>query len=390
MGTQRHRGLSLRSRPCRAFAGAETLEDRVVPSLTTSTALANTSKLGAQTQAVTATSGNGSSVVVWTEAKGTKDSDIKAQPFDANGRKVSGEIVVATSRSPQHHSAVAMDAGGNFTVVWTHDYSTEDSDIHGADVSVPTVRATAVSSPSPRRCGASPMPASAWPPTATSWSPTRCNCQDDSDVKAVQYRASGGVVRKIDVAATSRLEERGRVAVNTEGQFSVSYQSQGNVFVSRISTTGVRTRASAAWSSPVERNASLGMDRWGNVTVAWQEYGRDSNIYAHLIGNGGTLGRVFTVMATASVETNPAVAVDAGSGKSMMAYHGTYGTTTRILVTEFTERQAYVRTSTMGLSLANAAASVGGSWRRFVVAAQATRGNGDDVDGGIFAVFGTL
>ena len=62
-------------------------------------------------------SSNGSSVVVWTEAKSSTDTDVKAQRYDALGHKVGGEVVVATGRNPQHNPSVAMDGSGGFVVV---------------------------------------------------------------------------------------------------------------------------------------------------------------------------------------------------------------------------------------------------------------------------------
>src|SRR5207248_3757344 len=106
--------------------------DRLAPSITTTPTLVNTNKVGAQTQAATAVSSNGSSVVVWTEAKSSTDSDVKAQRYDALGHKVGGEIVVATGRNPQHNLSVAMDGSGSFVVVWVHNYSAADGDVHGA------------------------------------------------------------------------------------------------------------------------------------------------------------------------------------------------------------------------------------------------------------------
>src|SRR5205823_3885198 len=102
------------------------------PSVTTGEMLVNTSKIGGQIQAASATSSNGSSVVVWTEIKGASDRDIKAQRFDAAGKKAGSEILVAGGRNPQHNASVAMDNAGNFVIVWTHDYSTMDQDVHGA------------------------------------------------------------------------------------------------------------------------------------------------------------------------------------------------------------------------------------------------------------------
>src|SRR4051794_25426168 len=109
----------------------EALEDRILLSLSGVEALVNTTKPGVQHQAESATSSNGSSVVVWTEVKTAKDNDIKAQRLDASGRKVGKEIVVATGRAAQHNPSVALDARGNFVVVWTQEWSPTDHDVHG-------------------------------------------------------------------------------------------------------------------------------------------------------------------------------------------------------------------------------------------------------------------
>jgi hypothetical protein len=95
--------------------------------------LVNSLHRGIQDQPVSATSNSGASVVVWTDYSDAIDrGDIKAQRLDASGHKVSGEILVAGGRNPQHDPAVAMDARGNFAVVWTHDFSPTDKDLHAA------------------------------------------------------------------------------------------------------------------------------------------------------------------------------------------------------------------------------------------------------------------
>src|SRR5437588_12935132 len=85
----------------------ESLEDRLVPSITSASSLVNSTRGATASQSATATSSNGNSVVVWTETQGNNNGDIMAQRYDALGHKVGGEMLVAGSRNPQHNAAVA-------------------------------------------------------------------------------------------------------------------------------------------------------------------------------------------------------------------------------------------------------------------------------------------
>lgn len=378
-------------RPARRLQ-CESLEDRLVPSITTGLIAVNTTKVGVQSQSASATASNGSSVVVWTEVKNSRDTDIKAQRFDPAGNKVGGEMVIAAGRTPQHHPAVALDGSGSFVVVWVHNYSASDGDIHGA-----LFRADGV------RLG------SEFVVTETmknEFDPSVARAANgdfvisytlqfgarDFDIKAIQFRANRSIARRIDVATSVYAEEKSRVAVAADGRFAVAYQSRGNVLVSRYSAQGLRHGLhSVATTARTESNPSLGMDNAGNLVVAWQEQkGTDWNILARLVSSTGKLGNVFSVSATSAAETLPSVAVDLVTGKSVIAYQSQTGSFTRLLVTEFTERQVSVRTSTMGSALSNAFVSVGGSSRRFLVTAQSKGRTNEDPDGGIVAVFGML
>src|SRR5262249_36238657 len=75
-----------------------------------------------QAESANATSADGSRVVVWTDYS-TGNGDIKAQRFDAVGHRVGGEISVTSLNLNEHEPDVAMDANGNFVVVWTRDES---------------------------------------------------------------------------------------------------------------------------------------------------------------------------------------------------------------------------------------------------------------------------
>src|SRR5262249_2166436 len=213
------------------------------------------------------------------------DTDVMAQRYDAYGRKVGGEITVATGRNPQHNPSVAMDASGSFVVVWVHNYSSTDGDIHGAmfrgDGS--RVGGEFIGTNTPENEFDPSVGRAANGDFVVSY--TVQLTSSDFDVKAVQFRANLTVARRIDVATTVYREEHSKVAVTADGRFAIAYQARGNIFVSRYSSMGALLSSSGVGtSSRLESNASIGMDNYGNVLVAWQELnGRDWNILARSI-----------------------------------------------------------------------------------------------------------
>src|SRR4051794_10506572 len=96
----------------------EALEARNLLSLSSTQLLVNTTKLHPQNQPAVASSSIGRSVVVWTDNKSSIDKDIKAQVYDSTGHKVGREITITGTRNNEYNPTVAMDARGNFVVVW--------------------------------------------------------------------------------------------------------------------------------------------------------------------------------------------------------------------------------------------------------------------------------
>src|SRR5262249_27230835 len=69
----------------------------------------NTRTVNNQVESATAGTTSGQSVVVWTDEPSPSDSDVRAQVYDAQHRKVGREIVVGRGPALQHQPAVAMD-----------------------------------------------------------------------------------------------------------------------------------------------------------------------------------------------------------------------------------------------------------------------------------------
>jgi hypothetical protein len=370
----------------------EALEDRILLSLSGAEALVNTTKTAVQSDATSATANNGSSVVVWSEVKSSADRDVKAQRFDASGRKVGGEILVASGRTNQHDPQVAMDARGNFVVVWTHDWSPSDFDIHAARFKADGTRAGSEFTVAGTYKTEFDPSVSMADNGGFVVSYTLQFSSTDRDVKAVLYRADGTLTRSIDVAASTRVEEKSSVSMAGDGRFAVGYQSLNNVFVSRFAATGTRVgNHTVASSSVAEQEAAVAMDDRGNVLVVWQQQsGTNWNIAGRSISSAGVLAGVFTVASTAAQETLPSVAVDTATGKAVVAYQTQAGSTFGVNVAELSAARTVTRTSTMGTGLNDPFVSLGGSPNHFLVTASSIGKRGLDPDGGVFARYGVL
>jgi hypothetical protein len=370
----------------------EALEDRVVPSLVSSTLLVNATKAGVQSQAATATSGNGASVVVWTQAKAGIDRDIRAQRFDAAGKKVGSEMLIAGGMTPQHSPSVAMDGRGNFAVAWTHEFSSTDKDIHAA-----------LFSSSGRRVGSEKVVARA-PKNEYDASVAMASngnfvvsysyqfSASDADIKAVQYRADGTAVRTLNVADSARNETKSSAAMTADGRFAVTFVKSDDIVVRRYTKDGAsRDIQTIAGGANPQREPHAVMDAKGNTFVAWQESVRSNwNVYVRAIRSDGSLKTRATVQATSAYETLPSVAVDSLTGRTVVAYQSQSGTTTSVKVTELSAAGVHLRTATMGGGLAAPSVSLGGTAHRYLLAARSLGAKGLDPDGGIFYRLGVL
>src|SRR5437016_3689195 len=97
----------------------EVLEDRSLLSVSPAFFIAGSAH--DETAPATASSANGTSVVVWAQKHNDGNRDIIAQLYDASQHPVGGPKTVINSADDEFSPDVAMDASGNFVIVWTHD-----------------------------------------------------------------------------------------------------------------------------------------------------------------------------------------------------------------------------------------------------------------------------
>jgi hypothetical protein len=388
-GTKPARALN---RPRARSLQCEALEDRVLPSVMGSEILVYTTKTSKQHQAASATSENGSSVVVWTEVKGNVDRDVKAQRYDPSGNKVGGEITVATGFTPQHDAVVAMDAAGNFVIAWIHDFSTTDRDIRAARFNSAGVKQGSefIVANTPR--GEYDPSVAVADNSNFVISYTYQFNSTDSDIKAVLYNASGGVVKKFDVDASTRVEGRSSVSMAADGRFAVTYVKSDDIYLKRYTSAGNLAGTNAiANSTRQEREPSVAMDNNGNSVVVWQDNVNGNwNILGRTISWSGSASSNFTVQATSAQETNASVAVHPTNGKFVVAYQSQTTGNPSVKVTEMSASRTPIATSTALTNVIDPFISFGGSGNRFLAVAASMVSKGGDSDGGVFARWGVL
>src|SRR3954466_15766516 len=129
MSRDRHAISSPRARDRKRRPSLESLEGRQLMSLGAEfIGPVNTTTRGPQFDSDNATSSNGFSVAVWTDAFSSTDHDIRAQRYNSAGGVVGSEIVVSFSRLDESHPRVAIDDQGRFEVAWTQQ-SGSDSNV---------------------------------------------------------------------------------------------------------------------------------------------------------------------------------------------------------------------------------------------------------------------
>jgi hypothetical protein len=370
----------------------ETLEDRILPSMTGTEMLVNTTKTYPEQQPAAATSSNGMSVVVWTEVFPGYTRNILAQRFDAYGHKLGGQIVVAGGRSPQHKPSVAIDAQGNFVVTWITDYSTSDQDIHAAIFRANGTRVgnEIVVASTPKNEYDPSVAMAANGKFVISY--TYQFNTSDTDIKAILFNANGSIARTIDVAVSTRVEKNSRVTMSPDGRFAIAYTKSDDIYVQRYDRYGNHVGTNAVAGGPdLQEMPDITMDSHGNSIVVWQEQVRGNwNIYARAISSTGQLGSTKTVAASSAQETLPIVAVDSLNGKYVVAYQYVSGTTHAVKVTEMSASGSQIETLTMDIGMSNPFVSLGGPAHRYLVTGQSIGAKAGDFDGGVFARFGIL
>ncbi len=261
----------------------------------------NTFTTGTQLNSAAAMSGGGDFVVVW-DSLGSSGSDIshrsiQGQRYDGAGNPLGGQFQVnSLTTLDQHYPAVAMDADGDFVVVW-------DSAVSGGSDtqpwSVQGQRYDAAGTPvggefqvNTYTSDAQTFAAVAMDPNGNfvvvwwSWGSSGTDT-DTWSVQGQRYDAAGDPVGgefQVNTYTTS-FQRGGAVALDAAGNFVVVWQSRGSSGsdVSGSSIQGQRYDAAGdpvggefqvnTYTTGYQVYPAVAMDTDGSFVVVWQSEG---------------------------------------------------------------------------------------------------------------------
>jgi hypothetical protein len=284
---------------------------------------------------------NGNYVVVWSGNGPGDTAGIFAQRYNADGVAQGGEFRVnSTVANNQYDASVGMDANGNFVVAW----SSDAQDGSGAGVYAQRYNAAGVAQGGEFRVNTTTANAQVIPMVAMDavgnfvvvWQSTG---QDGSleGIFGQRYNAAGvaqggefGV--NVTTAGNQYLDD---IAMDAAGNFAVSYSSAldgsgDGVYVRRFDAAGnpLSGEVRANTTTTNDQNwSSVAMDPNGNYVVAWRsnlQDGGSGGIYAQRYNAAGVAqGAEFRVNTTTSGDQGrPVVAMDA-AGNFVIAWQST-------------------------------------------------------------------
>jgi hypothetical protein len=386
----------------------ESLERRELLSLGSEFAV-NTTTPGAQYDSDNASSGNGHSVIVWTDQSSATSPGIRARLYN-NGVATGRDFAVDSNPAPTNDSqpAVSMDPTGDFVVVWT-------ATLPGGSRQV---EARSFNSAGAPITGTMVLPA---PSGATSqYEPdvamngvgdfavvfTFDNARGDQDIGFLNFNLSGqnlnSPLTNTNVANSLLPETHASIARTPDGRFAVAYEVATNrgdhdIILDQFSSGGGILQATnvIANSTDDETLPDVSLNPNGNGVVAWQDHAALSIAVQPVVvlgaGSGTTtsystgidvsfiLARRFTrpglmqqpgpvIGIFESLKTpasKPAVAYQVGTGDQPAAFAVAYNTAGGLFnsgnvgVTEVSASNAIQASYFVGASTVNPALSIG-------------------------------
>ena len=274
---------------------------------------------------------DGGFVVVWGHtAQNGVAPDVYAQRYNASGAAIGGEFRVNThTTGGQDGPSLAMDADGDFVVVWVSEEG--DGDSYGVfaqryDASGVAVGGEfRVNSYTTSMQGLPSVAMDADGDFVVAWESFG---QDSSDrgVYAQRYSATG-VARGLEFQVntyTQFIQGAPSIASDADGDFVIVWESwqdgsERGVFAQRFASDGAPRGAEFqvnAYTANDQSSPAVAMDADGDFVVVWRSFGQDGDrfgVYAQRYdASGVALGGEVRVNAyTTNVQGLPSVAMDA-------------------------------------------------------------------------------
>jgi Dockerin type I domain len=241
----------------------------------------NTFTADDQNRPAVAMDADGDFVVVWNSPQDGDGLGVYAQRYTAAGAPVGGEFRVNTSTSrTQFRAAVAMDAGGDFVVAWesSHSGSTGIYAQRYNASGAPVGGELHVNTSTPQNTFDCAVGMDFNGDFVVAWSGSGSG--DTTGVHARRYSAAGAA-RGDEFRVNTNIADRQlfpKVAVDADGDFVVAWQNGAtgsvyDIYAQRYSATGVALGGEFGvntFTSGSQQPPALAVDSDGDFVVAWE------------------------------------------------------------------------------------------------------------------------
>lgn len=293
----------------------------------------NTHTNGLQDESSIATDAAGNYVIVWSDdTQEGNGRGVFGQRFSAAGVAQGSEFHVNTfTTGNQSSSEVAMDAAGNFVVVWSGSAQGGDKD----EVFAQRYNSSGARLGSEFRVNSfttdNQSIASIAMDAAGDFVVTWQSFSQDGDgfgIYGQRYNAAGspqGAEFRVNTVTLNNQNECS-VAIDSTGDFVVAWTSQNQdgsgqgVFAQRFNSNGTAQGSEFrvnTFTTGEQDQTSVAMDSLGNFVIAWESQSQDGDSLGvfgqRYTSAGGRLGTEFQINSfTTSDQENPRVSMDSG------------------------------------------------------------------------------
>ncbi len=294
--------------------------------------LVNTETFSQQRFPSIAVDAGGDFVIVWQSSnQDGSDDGIYAQRYRGDGVAVGGEFLVNTETNfPQRSPSIALDANGDFVIVW-HSQN-QDGDSWGVYAQRYQANGAAVGGEflvNTETVSHQTFPGVAMDADGDFVITWQSNVQDGSGygVYAQRYQAGGATVGDefLVNTETANSQQSPSVALDADGDFVIVWQSSYQdgsgfgVYAQRYQADGLATGGEFLVNTETagfQGNPNVAMDADGDFVVAWHSIDQDGSshgVYAQRYqADGLAVGSEFLVNTeTSETQQSPDVALDA-------------------------------------------------------------------------------
>ncbi|MGV3523899.1 MAG: hypothetical protein ACO1RX_06710 [Candidatus Sericytochromatia bacterium] len=275
----------------------------------------------------------GNFVVVWeSDVDGYDNVDVYARRYNSSGVALGSEFRVNTTTDGyQEDPDVAMDANGNFVVVWEEDYS----DLHAQRYNsqgMPVGSEFQVMRENGNEEQDNPAVAmDSEGDFVVAWTGYEYESNDDQ-VFAQRYDSQGNTVGSV-MAVNNNLENDKYdvdVALDADGDFVLVWESEENdeedygIYARRFSNTGADIDGTEfrvnTLTNGSHYNPNVGMDASGNFTIVWQNEDQNAISGRQYNTGGNAVGNEFRVNTFGNSEAqHPRIAMN-GAGQFVVVW----------------------------------------------------------------------